>query len=92
MGRLQPSGGKGEFGEHGDSDGLGTAVVDIVDGELCRLDLREHSEAVGVDRGLVDEEVLAAVVWGDKAKPFLRVEPLHRLMFLFAFAIVDLSH
>ena len=62
----------------GDVDGLGAAVLALGDGELDLLALGEGAEAVGLDGGLVDEEILAAVVGGDEAEPLGVVEPLHR--------------
>jgi len=38
----------------------------------------ERLEAVSLDRGEVREQILAAVVRGDKAKTFCVVEPLDR--------------
>ena len=54
--------GRGRFGEHGDVDSLGTVIVNVVDGKLDGLVLGERGKVVGADRGLVDEEVLAAIV------------------------------
>lgn len=47
------------------------------DVELDELAFAEGAKAVGFDGGVVDEEVFAAVVWGDKAVAFVVVEPLH---------------
>src|SRR3954470_8097584 len=62
--------------ERGDVDGLGALVADLgVVGHLRALSQR--LEAVGVDAGVVDEEVLAALVRGDEAEALVVVEPLH---------------
>ncbi|KAI8554098.1 hypothetical protein RHMOL_Rhmol05G0071500 [Rhododendron molle] len=61
----------------GDVGGLGAAVAAGFDDELDGLAVAQAAEAVGADRGLVDEEVIAAVVRGDEAEPLLVVEPLH---------------
>src|SRR5207244_9352450 len=37
----------------------------------------ERAEAIAGDRGVVDEEILAAVLRGDEAVPLGVVEPLH---------------
>jgi hypothetical protein len=57
-------------------DGLGAAVVAGSDDELDGVALVEAAEAVGLDGGLVHEEVLAAAFGGDEAKPLGAVEPL----------------
>src|SRR3954469_13985705 len=62
--------------ERGDVDGLGALVAGLgVEGHLRALSHR--LEAVGVDAGVVDEEVLAALVRGDEAEALVVVEPLH---------------
>src|SRR3954449_5136897 len=62
--------------ERGDVDGLGALVADLgVVGHLRALSQR--LEAVGVDAGVVDEEVLAALVRGHEAEALVVVEPLH---------------
>src|SRR4051794_32655427 len=62
--------------ERGDVDGLGALVAGLgVEGHLRALSQR--LEAVGVDAGVVDEEVLAALVRGDEAEALVVVEPLH---------------
>lgn len=60
----------------GDVEGLGAAVVARSDGELDGVALVEAAEALGLDGGLVHEDVLAAGVWGDEAEPLGGVEPL----------------
>lgn len=57
-------------------DGLGAFLLEG-DVELDELADAEGAEAVGLDGGVVDEEVLAAVVWGDEAVALVVVEPLH---------------
>ncbi|CAL9154387.1 unnamed protein product, partial [Musa hybrid cultivar] len=59
-----------------DIDSLGAAVVALGNGELDVLAVGEGAEAVGLDGGLVDEEVLAAAVRRDEAEPLRPVEPL----------------
>ena len=61
----------------GDVDGLGLVVVAGGDGELDAIAVVEGAVAVGCDGGLVDEEILAAVVGLDEAEAFAVVEPLH---------------
>src|SRR3954470_2864291 len=62
--------------ERGDVDGLGALVAGLgVEGHLRALSQR--LEAVGVDAGVVDEEVLAALVRGHEAEALVVVEPLH---------------
>lgn len=58
-----------------DVDGLGFAVVGERDLELDGLALGEAAESVGFDGGLVDEEILAAVIGGDEAESLGVVEP-----------------
>lgn len=60
-----------------DVDGLGLVVVSGGDGELNAVALEEGAVAVGSDGGLVDEEILAAVVGLDEAEALAIVEPLH---------------
>ncbi|KAG5565434.1 hypothetical protein RHGRI_001353 [Rhododendron griersonianum] len=57
----------------GDVDGLGAAAVVLFDHELDGFALAEAAEALGLDRGLVDEEIVAAVVGGDEAESLLLV-------------------
>ena len=45
--------------------------------ELDLVTFSQGAEAIALDRGLVDEDVLAAVVWLNEAKAFLGVEPFH---------------
>ncbi|CAL9076120.1 unnamed protein product, partial [Musa acuminata var. zebrina] len=59
-----------------DIDGLGAAVVALGNRELDVLPVGEGAETVGLDGGLVDEEVLAAAVRRDEAEPLRPVEPL----------------
>src|SRR3954465_3839789 len=62
--------------ERGDVDGLGALVAGLgVVGHLRALSQR--LEAVGVDAGVMDEEVLATLVRGNEAEPLVVVEPLH---------------
>src|SRR3954451_3200376 len=62
--------------ERGDVDGLGALVAGLgVEGHLRALSQR--LEAVGVDAGVMDEEVLATLVRGNEAEPLVVVEPLH---------------
>src|SRR3954447_8676978 len=62
--------------ERGDVDGLGALVAGLgVVGHLRALSQR--LEAVGVDAGVMDEEVLAALVRGHEAEALVVVEPLH---------------
>src|SRR5215216_8126066 len=60
----------------GDVDGLGALVAGLgVVGDLRALGQR--LEAVGVDAGVVDEQVLATLVGRDEAEALVVVEPLH---------------
>eukprot|EP00475_Leptophrys_vorax_P008608 TRINITY_DN1557_c0_g1_i1.p2 TRINITY_DN1557_c0_g1~~TRINITY_DN1557_c0_g1_i1.p2 ORF type:complete len:139 (+),score=13.21 TRINITY_DN1557_c0_g1_i1:767-1183(+) len=59
-----------------DVDGLGAAVLALLDGELDDLVLVEATEALGLDAGLVDEELFAAIIGGDEAEALGAVEPL----------------
>src|SRR3954470_22974525 len=62
--------------QRGDVDGLRALVAGLgVVGHLRALSQR--LEAAGVDAGVVDEEVLAALVRGDEAEALVVVEPLH---------------
>src|SRR3954453_8012555 len=62
--------------ERGDVDGLGALVAGLgVEGDLRALSQR--LEAVGVDAGVMDEEVLATLVRGHEAEALVVVEPLH---------------
>lgn len=75
-------GGRGAGLERGavdasDVDGLGLVVVAGGDGELDAVALEEGAVAVGSDGGLVNEEILAAVVGLDEAEALAIVEPLH---------------
>lgn len=75
-------GGRGAGLERGavdasDVDGLGLVVVSGGDGELNAVALEEGAVAVGSDGGLVNEEILAAVVGLDEAEALAIVEPLH---------------
>lgn len=65
-------------GEVDDVDGFGAAVLAELDDELDGLALGEGTEAVGLDRGLVDEEILAAVLRGYETEALLGAEPLDR--------------
>src|SRR3954462_10395446 len=61
--------------ERGDVDGLGPLVARLgVEGDPRTLSQR--LEAVGVDAGVVNEEVLATVVRRDEAEALVVVEPL----------------
>ncbi|KAL2333804.1 hypothetical protein Fmac_015017 [Flemingia macrophylla] len=60
-----------------DVDGLGLVVVAGGDAELDAIALEEGPVAVGSDGGLVDEEILAAVVGLDEAEALAVVEPLY---------------
>jgi hypothetical protein len=60
----------------GDVDCLRTPVAVGADLELDGVAVVEAPEAVGLEGGLVDEEVIAAVVGGDEAEPLGGVEPL----------------
>src|SRR5690242_14594392 len=60
----------------GDVDGLRPLASRLgVVGDLRALG--ERLEAVGVDAGVVDEEVLATLVRRDEAEALVVVEPLH---------------
>src|SRR5919202_2533182 len=62
--------------ERGDVDGLRALFTGLgIEGHLRALGQR--LEAVGVDAGVVDEEVLTALVRGDEAEALVVVEPLH---------------
>lgn len=58
----------------GDVDGLGAVVLGD-DKELDGLALVEGAKAFGFDGGLVDEQILAAVVGLDEAEALVVVEP-----------------
>ncbi|GER54487.1 ABC-2 type transporter family protein [Striga asiatica] len=60
----------------GDVGGLGLVAVED-DGELDHLALAQGAVSVGFDRGLVDEQILAAFVGLDEAVAFLVIEPGH---------------
>ncbi|CAL9164349.1 unnamed protein product [Musa hybrid cultivar] len=62
----------------GDVDGLDAAVVALGDHELDDLPLSQGTVSFSLDGGLVDEEVLPAVVRRDETEPLGVVEPLHR--------------
>jgi hypothetical protein len=70
------TGGERATAGRGDVDGLGAAIVAGSDDELDGVALVEAAEAVGLDGGLVHEEVLAAAFGGDEAEPLGAVEPL----------------
>jgi len=61
----------------GDANSLGFVVVASGDSELDAIAFEESAVAVGSDGGLVDEEILAAVVGLDEAEALAIVEPLH---------------
>src|SRR3954465_3444597 len=62
--------------ERRDVDGLGALVPGLgVEGDLRALG--ERLEAAAVDAGVVDEEILAALVRRDEAEALVVVEPLH---------------
>ncbi|CAL9757336.1 unnamed protein product, partial [Musa acuminata subsp. burmannicoides] len=61
----------------GDVDGLDAAVVALGDHELDDLALSQGTVSFSLDGGLVDEEVLPAVVRRDETEPLGVVEPLH---------------
>ncbi|RRT37238.1 hypothetical protein B296_00049997 [Ensete ventricosum] len=61
-----------------DIDSLSTAVVALGDHELDDLTLGEGPVPFGLDGGLVDEEVLPAVIGRDETESLGVVEPLHR--------------
>src|SRR5436190_17575560 len=59
-----------------DVDGLGAFVAGLgVEGDLRALG--ERVVAVADDPGVVDEEVLARLIGGDKPEPLVVAEPLH---------------
>jgi hypothetical protein len=60
----------------GDVDGLRTPIAVGADLELDGVAVVEAAEAVGLEGGLVDEEIIASVVGGDEAEPLGGVEPL----------------
>ena len=60
----------------GDVDGLGAIVLEG-DEELDDLALLEGAEAVRLDGGVVDEEVVAAFVGANEAVALVVVEPPH---------------
>src|SRR3954451_14961228 len=62
--------------ERGDVDGLGALVAGLGVVRHLRA-LGQRFEAVGVDAGVVDEEVLAALVRGNEAEALVVVETLH---------------
>src|SRR4051794_26854224 len=62
--------------ERGDVDGLGALVAGLGVVRHLRA-LGQRFEAVGVDAGVVDEEVLTALVRGNEAEALVVVEPLH---------------
>src|SRR4029079_1676363 len=62
--------------QRGDVHGLRSLVAALgVVGDLRAV--RERLEAVGVDAGVVDEEVLATVIRRDEAEGLVVVEPLN---------------
>eukprot|EP00211_Chloroparvula_japonica_P017413 CAMPEP_0119120306 /NCGR_PEP_ID=MMETSP1310-20130426/1401_1 /TAXON_ID=464262 /ORGANISM="Genus nov. species nov., Strain RCC2339" /LENGTH=272 /DNA_ID=CAMNT_0007109777 /DNA_START=31 /DNA_END=849 /DNA_ORIENTATION=- len=69
----------------GHVDGLGAALVVGFDGELHLLAVRQAAEVFSMDRGLVDEEVVATLVGGDKAEA---LEGLNHLTFPERFAVM----
>jgi len=73
----------------GDIDGLGAAVVAVLDVELDLLAVAEAAEAAGalLDPRVVNEQIVAAVVGGDEAEPLLVVEPLDGAAHLVAVAL-----
>lgn len=63
--------------DSGDVNGLGLVIVAGGDSELDVIALEESAVTVGSDGGLMDEEILAAVVRLDEPEAFSIVEPLH---------------
>src|SRR5215210_3568235 len=62
--------------QRGDVDRLRALVAGLgIEGDLRALGQR--LEAVGVDAGVVDEEVLATLIGRDEAEALVVVEPLH---------------
>src|SRR5271165_5316199 len=53
------------------------ALGALAGGELDPLVLLQTTEAVNLNRGVVHEDVGAAVVWGDEPIALVGVEPLH---------------
>src|SRR5262245_5857877 len=49
----------------------------LLDLELNALVLLKRAKAAPLDFGIVDEEVLSAVVWGDETVALFAVEPFH---------------
>ena len=60
----------------GHVESLGTAIITLLDGVLDRLTLVKAAEALRLDAGLVDEQLLAAIIRGDEAEALGGVEPL----------------
>lgn len=56
---------------------LGPSIVAVFHGKLDHFTLSQAPEALGMDTGLVDEEVLAFVVGGDEPEALATVEPLN---------------
>src|SRR3954447_19114688 len=75
-GRGRPLDGRRRPLKRGDVDGLGPLVAGLGVERHLRA-LSQRLEAVGVDAGVVDEEVLAALVRGNEAEALVVVEPLH---------------
>src|SRR5215469_7134257 len=53
------------------------ALGALAGGELDPLVLLKAAEAINLNRGVVHEDVGAAVIRGDKPVPLVSVEPLH---------------
>src|ERR1043165_3818628 len=53
-------------------------LLALDDRELHPLALGERTEALVLNRRMMDEAVLLAVLWGDEAEALGVVEPLHR--------------
>src|SRR3954451_21071838 len=53
------------------------ALLALAGGEAHALVLVKGAVAARLDRGVVDEDVLASVIGGDEAEALLGVEPLH---------------
>ena len=58
-----------------DIDRLGPLVLAQLDIELDKLALSQATEAVGLDRGLMDEQIVASFIGGDEPEAFRVIEP-----------------
>ena len=68
---------------HNPGLGLPSSIMNSL---LHHLSFRQGAEALAVNGGLVDEEVVAAIVRGDEAIAFGAVEPLHLAKLLWSSA------